>query len=128
MLSSRQLRDAGTVQSDGKSVRRLVGMSTGVHADGTPRRVVFDVDPKTFAPIAGSTSLEAGNRRRITTRFQIQRYERLPLDATTTELLRIPINGDTKVVAERGGANLIDNGTCTRQPKSENVTCNQPTR
>lgn len=128
MLSSRQLSDAGTVQSGGKSVRRLVGTSTGVHADGTPRRVVFDVDPTTFAPIAGSTSLEKGNGRRITTRFQVKRYERLPLNAATTDLLRIPISRDTKVAAERGGADLIDNGTCTRQPGSENVICKQPTR
>ncbi len=128
MLGSGQLRDTGTVQSEGRTVRRLAGTLTGVHADGTPRRVVFDVDPDTFAPLAGSASVTLGSAGRTTTRFRVKRYERLPLDDKTAELLRIPTNPDTTVVAERGGANLIEQGTCARQPGSGDVVCRQPPR
>jgi hypothetical protein len=127
MLASEQLRDAGTVQSEGRTVRRLVGMSTGVHADGKPRQVVFDVDPETYAPIAGSTTIVFGGDHRSVTRFEVQRYERLPLNDETARLLRIPTNSDTEVVAERGGADLIERGVCRRQPRSADVICLPPT-
>lgn len=126
MLASGQLRDTGTVESGGRTVRRLVGTTTGVHVDGTPRQVVFDVDPETFAPIAGSTTIVLGGDRRIVTRFEVQRYERLPLDDETAQLLRIPTDRDTKVVAERGGADLVERGVCRHQPGAGDVICRPP--
>jgi hypothetical protein len=73
MLAKGKLKDAGLVEADGRTVRRLQG--------GDPlRRWVYDVDPDTFAPVGGSMTLHfphGGGEH--TTRFYVEVYERIPL-------------------------------------------------
>lgn len=98
MLVGGQLRDAGTARSHGRTVRRLVGSSHGVNGEGLLRTVTFDVDPESFAPIAGTSTVDRGADRKIVVRFRVNHYERLALNERTEQLLRIATDADTKIV------------------------------
>jgi len=79
MLAKGDVRDDGVVTEHGRQVRRLVGRPES-HV-----RTVYLMDAKTFAPISifyeRSGKLVAGAR--------IDEYERLPINADTSKLLRI---------------------------------------
>jgi hypothetical protein len=74
MLANGKLKDAGLVQADGRTVRRL-------QADDGLRGWVYDVDPTTFAPVGGAMTLRPPRGTAVTTRFIVEAYERLPLGA-----------------------------------------------
>lgn len=86
LLADGTLTDQGEVESGGRVVRRFT------HPQG---EVVFDVDPKTFAPIAGSSTPATDGVRY---HYTIERYEKLPLDAETAKLLEIQPPAGTEIV------------------------------
>jgi hypothetical protein len=90
--------DEGELQADGRTVRRLVSISRS--ADGVVQRLVYDVEPETFAPIGATLSVtfpaSDGGSRDFTTRLRVDAYERVPLDATTAKLLQIQTTPHTK--------------------------------
>ena len=85
MLLSGKLQDDGNVLSGGRSVRRLV-------RDDGLRTLVFDVDPTTFVPVAGSLTYHPPTDSKvpeIVTRFTVDVFERLPITPDTERLLTI---------------------------------------
>lgn len=92
--------DEGEQQVDGRTVRRLVSVSRSTDGLDVQKRLVYDVDPETFAPIAATLSVtfpaSDGGSRDFTTRLRVDAYERVPLDATTAKLLQIQTTPHTK--------------------------------
>jgi hypothetical protein len=83
LLAAGKLVDKGEVQDGTRTVRRLE------HGD-KDRDVVYDVDPKTFAPVGGSfTFYRPGHVLVDTTSFTVERYERIPLTRADAHLLAI---------------------------------------
>lgn len=100
-LEAGDFRDAGLVNADGRQVRRLVAAS----AHGSRRyRTVYDVDPRTFAPVAVDDTLSSvdrkGKRHTSTTRLRLT-YQALADTAGNARLLRITIPQDAKVTRRR---------------------------
>ena len=97
---SGKVRDEGEVRSRGRTVRRLVRdeRSAGV----LRQRLVYDVDPKTFAPVAATLSRwlpsRGGRPRMLSVRISVDAYKRIPLNATTAKLLEIETPAGTTVV------------------------------
>jgi len=99
MLAERKVTDAGLVDVGGRTVRRLISESSG---PGKPtRRLIYDVDPETFAPVRGVLrfGFPASTRSAVVVAvtFTVNRYERLPVNAQTAKLLTIATNARTKV-------------------------------
>ena len=84
MLESGKLTDQGEVESGGRSVRRLAG-----EVSGEP--LTYDVDPATFAPVAGAHGKGS---------FTVERYEKLPLTDETAELLTLTPPAGAKVTVK----------------------------
>ncbi|MGH2919312.1 MAG: hypothetical protein ACRDLS_12065, partial [Solirubrobacteraceae bacterium] len=94
LLLDGTVTDRGEQQLRGRTVRRFVieQRRRSPNDPQTVRRMVYDVDPHTFAPIEGRFSLTFGARRdllRITTTMHVDVYRRIPLTATTAKLLKI---------------------------------------
>lgn len=101
MLLRGTVSDTGEHQLRGRTVRRFVIEQRRRSANDpvTVRRMVYDVDPQTFAPIEGRFSLSLRSRHtmpRITTRLHVDAYRRIPLTATTAKLLQINTTPRTK--------------------------------
>lgn len=98
MLASGEVTDDGEHQVGGRAVRRLVSEQS---EDMTARRrLVYDVDPDTFAPVQGSVTIRAGRGPRapkLSLRFVVDRYVRIPITAESAKLLTIKTNSATKV-------------------------------
>lgn len=98
MLASGEVTDTGERRVDGRTVRRLVSETS---RDTFRRRLVYDVDADTFAPVQGSLTITLGagtpQARDISTRFVVERYERIPITPQSAKLLTITTNPDTKV-------------------------------
>jgi hypothetical protein len=95
-----EVRDEGEVRSQGRTVRRLV---RDERAGGVLRlRLVYDVDPKTFAPVGATLSRWVRSRgvkpRMLSVRIRVDAYKRIPLNDTTAKLLEIDTPPGTKVV------------------------------
>jgi YD repeat-containing protein len=95
-LDSGRVRDEGELVLDGRTVRRLVSE----RGDGMAlRRWTYDVDPKTFAPI--QAELEFGvpfaGAERIRAHLVVDKFERIPLNDETEQLLTIATTPNTKV-------------------------------
>jgi hypothetical protein len=99
MLAAGDVRDDGVVTVDGRSVRRLVSDQTDF---GPRRRLVYYMDPQTFAPLGGRVYFDS-ERRVPTLEFTVEVYERLPLNAETQRLLRFEETPSTKHVWRRLG-------------------------
>lgn len=101
MLLKGTVSDRGEQQLRGRAVRRFV-IEQRSHLPNdarTLRRLVYDVDPQTFAPVEGRMSLRFGPGRStpsLTVRMHVDAYERIPLTATTAGLLRIRTTPRTK--------------------------------
>lgn len=98
-LLAGDVSDEGEQQADGRTVHRLISISNGDL--GVQRRLVYDVDPDTFTPIAATLSVTFpatnGESRDFVTRLYVEAYKRLPLDATTTKLLQIQTTPHTNI-------------------------------
>jgi hypothetical protein len=98
MLAKGDVRDDGIVTEDGRQVRRLVGEHKGGKA--LRPRTIYLMDPQTFAPLA--IRYEIAPRKgstRLLMSVKIDKYERLPVNAETSKLLRIQHKTpDTKYV------------------------------
>jgi hypothetical protein len=103
LLRTGQLRDVGIVRAHGRTVHRL----RRVTGRGPTLRVfTYDVDPKTFAPIAGAlrigSPVRQGSRGTsipdLTETFLVDEYRRIPLnDRTARELTIHPPAGTTVI-------------------------------
>lgn len=93
MLASGRVTDAGEHRVGGRTIRRLV--SDEIQGSNARRRLVYDVDPKTFAPVQGSITL--GQSAPLSVHFVVVRYEHLPITAASAKLLTITPSADTKV-------------------------------
>ena len=104
LLAGGDVTDDGEVQVGGRTMRRLVSVDPPPAAKrrgGLRRRLVYDVDPQTFAPVQATLTLSVPSRPnalRITIRMHVDAYERIPLTAATAGLLRIRTTPRTKVV------------------------------
>jgi hypothetical protein len=103
LLDGGQLHQDGTTEIAGREAVRLVAdrppaasLTEGVNA---PTRIEYLVDARTFAPLELRESVEmtstvdggAGPARYfLTSVFDVERYERLPLDDVTRALFRVP--------------------------------------
>lgn len=101
MLLQGEVSDMGEQQLRGRTVRRFVIEQRRSSANDPPtvRRMVYDVDPRTFAPVEGRFSLTLGRPglpARITTRMHVDAYRRIPLTATTEKLLQIKSTPQTQ--------------------------------
>jgi hypothetical protein len=96
-LDRGDVKDTGdAVAADGRPVRRLVG-KTRVNQYAT-QTLVYDVDPRTFAPVQGSLTIaDTRPGRSGRQRFTVERYERLPDNTANAHLLKIEIGTHTKV-------------------------------
>jgi hypothetical protein len=108
MLAEGDLHDAGTVQVNGKTARRLTGVSDAPVA----RRFVYDVDPNTFAPVdatiitkhqtvaASRVGLHVSHQveiAKVIAHFQIKSYERIKPTPKAATLLKLHPQPDTKI-------------------------------
>ena len=101
LLFEGRVTDLGEQQLGGRTVRRFVVERHPKAANDPPTslRLVYDVDPQTFAPVEGRMSVWFGSdtqRPRVTTRMRVDVYRRIPLNATTARLLRINTTPRTK--------------------------------
>jgi hypothetical protein len=103
MLEAGQLHDAGSSTVDGHTVRRLVGQepSPPLLSAHSPWPVEYDVDPATYAPVRFTVE-EVGmsfpeNTGVPTQVVDVNTYELLPLDASSTPLLSIHPTGSPTV-------------------------------
>jgi hypothetical protein len=105
MLASGKLRDVGEVTVAGRTVRRLFGEERTPQPKGGTfvRRVTYDVDPRTFAPLQGTLEFDLAHGTTFGVRFHVDRYERLPLTPQNARLLTIRTNAHTKVTVHRVG-------------------------
>lgn len=97
--------DKGEQQVRGRTVRRFVveQRRRGANGPATTLRLVYDVDPQTFAPLEGRLSVTFGPRNgpaRITTIMRVDAYRRIPLTASTAKLLKIKTTPKTKASFE----------------------------
>jgi hypothetical protein len=107
MLEAGQLHAAGTGTIDGHPVKRLTGeeLNLPLRAPHPPWPVEYDVDPTTYAP-ARFTVEEVGmsfrgNAGTPTLVVDVNAYEALPLNETTTALLTIQPTGNPTVTVHR---------------------------
>lgn len=125
--------DRGEQMLRGRPVRRFVVEQQG-GARGGPRsvmRMVYDVDPQTFAPIEGRITVTIRSRRvlRLTTRLRVDVYRRIPLDAKSAKLLEIRRTPRTKVTydtAQRVRARARAWRAKCRRLKSGALVCPPP--
>lgn len=106
MLGQGRLRDSGERTVRGRKVRRLVGESR-VDARST-RTLTYDVDPDTFAPVAGSltnrTRISPGHTQKSVFSFVVTRYAVFPDTARYAHLLKPPTTAKTKVIIRSAAA------------------------
>lgn len=96
-LAQGGLRDEGVVTRDGREVRRLVRETQ--RPRGVTQVFVYDMDPATFAPIAGRVYfLRGGKPQPGGVEYRVEAYARLPLTERTERLLEIEKTPDTKFV------------------------------
>ena len=88
-------------------------------------RLVYDVDPKTFAPLAATFSSRFGGRRIGTTRMRVDVYRRTALDATTAKLLEIRRTPRTTVTYDTAQRARGWRERC-RRLKSGDLACPAP--
>lgn len=87
-LAAGDVRDDGVVTVDGRQVRRLV---RDRRAGAFTHRLVFYMDPATFAPLGGhDVILRKGRAPLRMGAFTVTGYERLPFDARLLTLSRTP--------------------------------------
>jgi hypothetical protein len=92
LLASGKLLDKGEAQVAGKTVRRLTSKQ-GM------RKLDFDVDPVTFAPLGGRIVYDLpsdSKRPGMDLRFVVEAFERLPITPETEKLLVITPPAGTK--------------------------------
>jgi hypothetical protein len=95
-LEQREVRDDGIVTVDGRQVRRLV---RDKRWQAFTYRLVYYMDPDTFAPVGGhGVVLRRGREPMSIGSFTVTTYERLPLNAETQKLLRLPKTAKTRYV------------------------------
>ncbi|WP_354698707.1 hypothetical protein DSM112329_04397 [Paraconexibacter sp. AEG42_29] len=110
LLAGGRVRDGGELRVRGRDVRRLV-VTSSTAADRR-QRIVYDVDPDTFAPVqvqitnvAGLPATSGRPPSQVRTVFSVvvTRYETLPDDAAGARLLRIATPPGTTVRTSRVG-------------------------
>lgn len=101
-LQAGAFEDEGTVTRDGRTLRRLAATIPGRAADGgyvPERRVVYLIDPDTYAPREFETLERAPadadvparlKRFAPSERFTVTTYDHLPLDDATRALFAVP--------------------------------------
>jgi hypothetical protein len=135
MLAGGEVSDEGEVQVGGRTLRRLVSVDPSPAAKrrgGPGRRLVYDVDPQTFAPVQATLTLTIPSRPgalRLVSRMRVDTYERIPLTAATAGLLRIQTTPHTTVVvntaAQLRARELRFRKSCHRL-KSGTLACKAP--
>ena len=107
MLEAGQLHDAGSGTVNGHAIRRLVGeeLSRAPGFAHPPWPVEYDVDPETYAPVRFTVEEVGmsfrGNAGTPTLVVDVNAYEALPLNETTTALLTIQPTGNPTVTVHR---------------------------
>lgn len=101
MLFDGEVRDLGELQAGGRIARRFVSTirRAGPNDPVMVLRLVYDVDPHTFAPIEArfSHAFPTIDRApRVVLRLRVDEYKRIPLNEATGELLRIQTTPRTK--------------------------------
>lgn len=106
MLERGKVSDAGDHRIDGRTVRRLTGTQRD---DNTITRLIYDVDPETFAPVQAVRSIHVTHVPRLpagfpvprlpvlTLRIHVDAYRRIALNQSTARLLTINTTPHTKV-------------------------------
>jgi hypothetical protein len=135
MLASGDVTDEGEVQAAGRTLRRLVSVDPATAAKrrgAVVRRLVYDVDPQTFAPVQATLTLTVPSRPhvlRLTSRMHVDAYERIPLTTATAALLRIRTTPRTKVIvntaAQLRARELRFRRSCHKR-KSGTLVCKAP--
>jgi hypothetical protein len=99
LLARHQLRDGGSASIMGRPVRRLIGtQEQRVNSRSLTTKVEYDVDPKTFAPVAARVtppSPSAAVAPVITLTFL--HYSQVPLTSENRHLLEISTDGTPKI-------------------------------
>lgn len=97
LLADGEVRDEGEQQIGGRTVRRFVSVRQRT-APEQLMRLVFDVDPVTFAPLKATVSLSFhGDRPRVVTHARVEAYKRIALNDNTERLLQIQTTPQTKI-------------------------------
>jgi hypothetical protein len=86
MLAGGKVTDMGTARVGGRTVRRLV--SERLQGQHFRTRLIYDVDPRSFAPVQATLSTTFPHMHFVT-RMHIDDYKRIPLNARTVALLQI---------------------------------------
>jgi hypothetical protein len=110
MLEAGQLHNAGSGTVDGHAVERLVGdeLSSSSEQAHPPWPVEYDVDANTYVPVRFTVE-EAGvsfpgNTGTPTQVVDVNAYEQLPLNETTSSLLSIHPAGDPTEIHDDAAA------------------------
>jgi hypothetical protein len=94
-LQAGGLHSADTTTVDGRPALRLVGQVTS--STGAPWPVEYDVDPITYTPLRFTVEMVGvdtlGNPGTLTEVTDVSAYEQLPVNETTTALLKIKTSG-----------------------------------
>jgi hypothetical protein len=109
MLEDGQLHNAGSGTVDGHTVLRLVGqeLSPPLRSAHSPWPVEYDVDPETYAPVRFTVEEVGvsfpGNTGVPTQVVDVNTYELLPLNESTTRLLSIHPTGSPTIERHQAG-------------------------
>lgn len=109
MLFEGDVSDRGEQQLGGRTVRRFVSTlrRDGPNDPAMVLKLVYDVDPQTYAPIEARMSLRfpaAKNRSAPVVRLHVDTYRRIPLNSRTAKLLTIRTTPRTKVTTDTAQA------------------------
>jgi hypothetical protein len=102
-----RLRLAGTTEVDGRRAYRLEsGPVSRPDEPASEERIVFLVDAETYLPLVKQHSLDTSvGRATLVSRYSV--YERLPLNAQTSELLALDPHPSAKCSATTVGADEL---------------------
>lgn len=109
MLEGGQLHDAGSGTVNGHTVLRLVGqeLSPPLRSAHPPWPVEYDVDPETYAPVRFAVEEVGmsfpGNTGVPTQVVDVNTYELLPVNESTTRLLSIHPTGSPTIERHQAG-------------------------
>ncbi|MTD44463.1 hypothetical protein GKE82_09205 [Conexibacter sp. W3-3-2] len=106
-LARGEFRDEGEVSSGGRTVRRLVATDV---TDARSRTITYDVDPESFAPVAGRVVVRTSDGLEVVRSFTVPVFETLEGSAENRRLLDIPTTADTRVIVLDRDGNPVRDG------------------
>jgi hypothetical protein len=98
LLGEGRVTDEGEIDVDGRRVHRFTGQ---MEAESVSREFVYDVDPRTFEPLAGTLTIRSAGRSEgesfvRTTNMRVELFDRLPVTPANQRSLTVEVPAQAK--------------------------------